>query len=153
MALAALMIAEGHSDQAIADALNRSDPDSSPLSFMSVNRHRHQHVLAPARALAEAADKGRTVATQRAHLMEAAEAGDPAAFLSLANIVADLRNVHDRLERQAEAAEQDSHRLAVSALSAQQLRAAETRAKLGGVGSFAPQKAGAGDAAGNVFSV
>lgn len=54
----------------------------------------------------------------------------------------DLRRVHDRLERTADAAEQDKQRLAVSSLSAQQLRAAEVRAKIGGVGGYAPGKGG-----------
>lgn len=89
---------------------------------------------------------------QRAQVMAAAEAGDPAAFVALANIVADLRKVHERLERTADAAERDNQRLAVSALSAQQLRAAEVRAKMGGVGGYAPQKApSAGD--GQTFAV
>jgi hypothetical protein len=41
----------------------------------------------------------------------------------------------------------------VSALSAQQLRAAEVRAKIGGVGGFAPVRAADRAAAGQVFSV
>ena len=52
-----------------------------------------------------------------------------------------FRKVHERLERTADAAEQDNQRLAVSALSAQQLRAAEVRAKIGRVGSYAAPKA------------
>src|SRR5262249_4090979 len=48
-----------------------------------------------------------------------------------------LKAVRDRLERTAEAAEVDKQRLAVASLSGQQLRVAETRAKLGGVGRYA----------------
>jgi hypothetical protein len=55
-------------------------------------------------------------------------------------IVADLRKVHARLERTADAAEHDNQRLAVASLSSQQLRAAEVRAKIGGVGSYATPK-------------
>jgi hypothetical protein len=45
--------------------------------------------------------------------------------------------VQERLERTADAAEADKQRLAVASLSGQQLRAAEVRAKLGGVGGYA----------------
>ena len=70
----------------------------------------------------------------------------------MTQIVTDLRKVHERLERTADAAEQDNQRLAVGSLSAQQLRAAEVRAKIGGVGAYAPQRGqGAGEVP--VFSV
>ena len=77
-------------------------------------------------------------------MLAAAEAGDPSAFIALAAIVADLRKVHERLERSADAAERDNHRLAVAGLSAQQLRAAEVRARIGGVGAFAVRREDAG---------
>ena len=122
------MIAAGAADQAIVDKLG--------VNRMAISRHRHNHIMLPARAVAEMAGKGREAVEQRAHILAAVEAGDPMAFIGLAGIVADLRRVHERLERTAEAAEQDSQRLAVSALSAQQLRAAEVRAKMGGVGGY-----------------
>jgi hypothetical protein len=135
---AAQMIGAGATDQAIADALD--------VGRMSVSRHRREHVVAPAKALADAAGKGREVAEQRAQVLAAAEAGDPSAFVALSGIVADLRKVNDRLERTADAAENDKQRLAVASLSAQQLRAAEVRGKIGGVGGYAPAKAaGVGD--------
>jgi hypothetical protein len=130
---AAEMIAAGASDQAVAAALGTA-------SRASVQRHRQNHLVAPARALAEAAGKGRDAREQRAEVLAAAEAGDPSAFVALAGIVADLRKVHERLERTAGAAEQDNQRLAVSSLSAQQLRATEVRAKIGGVGGYAAPK-------------
>jgi hypothetical protein len=133
------MIAEGVSDQKIADRLGGG------LSRWAVSRHRRNHVEAPAKAIAQAAAKGRDVVEQRAQTLAAAEAGDPAAFVALATIVDDLRKVHDRLERTAAAAEGDSQRLAVASLAGQQLRAAEVRAKLGGVGGYAAQKAGGGE--------
>ena len=145
LAKAAEMIAGGNSDQAVANTLNALTPDQPPMSYMAVLRHRRAHVVAPARALAEAADKGREVAEQRAQVLAAAEAGDPSAFVALANIVADLRKVHERLERTANAAEDDNQRLAVASLSAQQLRAAEVRAKIGGVGGYSPKAASAGE--------
>jgi hypothetical protein len=77
--------------------------------------------------------------------LAAAEAGDPSAFVALAQIVDDLREVNARLARTAEDAEADNQRLAVSSLSAQQLRAAEVRARLGGVGAYGGQRAVAAD--------
>lgn len=128
------MITAGTSDQVIADRIGG-------VNRMAIARHRFNHVVAPARALAQAAGKGRDATEQRAQVMAAAEAGDPAAFVALAAIVADLQKVHARLERTAEAAEQDSQRLAVASLSAQQLRAAEVRAKMGGHGGYGQAKA------------
>ncbi len=74
-------------------------------------------------------------------MLAAAEAGDPSAFVALAGIVADLRKVHERLEATADAAARDNQRVAVASLSAQQLRAAEVRAKIGGVGGYGASKA------------
>jgi hypothetical protein len=126
------MIAEGATDVAIGKAVG--------VGRMSATRHRVNCVLAPAKALAEAAGKGREVAEQRAQVMAAAQAGDPMAFVALQAIVDDLRKVHDRLERQADAADKADERTAVTALSAQQLRAMEVRAKLGGAGGYATPK-------------
>ena len=143
--VARAMIATGATDQAIAGKIG--------INRMAVSRHRHNHILAPARAIAEAAGKGREVAAQRAQAVAAAAAGDPMAFVQGAAIVSDLQRVHDRLERTADAAEQDKQRLAVSSLSAQQLRAAEVRAKIGGVGGYAPAKGGPEGGGAGVFSV
>ena len=141
LARARELIAAGNSDQAVANALNAMTPDMPAMSLMAVSRHRRAHILAPAKALAEAAGKGREVTEQRAQMLAAAEAGDPSAFVALAGIVADLRKVHERLEATADAAAQDNQRLAVASLSAQQLRAAEVRAKIGGVGGYGASKA------------
>lgn len=129
------MIAAGATDQAIAARLGG-------VSRMAVSRHRHNHVIAPAKALAEAAGKGREASAQRAETMAAMEAGNPAAFVTLAGIVSDLRRVHDRLERAADGAEQGWQHQAVASLSSQQLQAAEVRAKIGGVGGYGLGKAG-----------
>lgn len=144
--LASEMIAAGATDQAIADRIGG-------INRMTVSRHRHNHVLGPARAIAEAAGKGQEAAAHRNQAVAAAEAGDPLAFVQGAAIVGDLRRVHDRLERTADAAEQDKQRLTVASLSAQQLRAAEVRAKIGGVGGYAPGKAGQDGSSPGVFSV
>ncbi len=139
------MIAAGASDQAVADRVGG-------VNRMAVARHRLNHVVAPAKALAEAAGKGRDAAEQRAQVIAAAEAGDPAAFVALSAIVADLQKVHARLERTADAAEQDNQRLTVASLSAQQLRATEVRAKMGGHGGYGQGKASP-DGGQGVFSV
>jgi hypothetical protein len=152
LAKAAQLVAAGSSDQAIANALNAMTPDLPPMSYMVVLRHRHNHIVAPAKALADAALKGREVAAQRAQLIAAAEAGDPAAFLALSAIVDGLRRTDERLERVAASAEQDGQRLAVSALSGQQIRMGEMKAKLGGHGGYSQPKA-SGDSAGRSFQV
>jgi hypothetical protein len=129
--LAAEMVAAGLSDQSVATRLGG-------LSRGSARRHRVHHIERPAKAIVAAANKGKDVRDERDHLVAAAEAGDvAAAFLSLERIASDLRRVQERLERSADAAEADSQRLAVASLSGQQLRAAEVRAKLGGVGGYA----------------
>jgi hypothetical protein len=135
------LIAEALPDQKIADRLGF--PGNA--GRMLVSRHRRFHVEAPARAIVEAAGKGRANVQEREQAIAAAEAGDFAsAFLSLERIADDLRRVHERLERTAEVAEGDHQRLAVAALSGQQLRAAEVRAKLGGVGGYAPARSAVG---------
>jgi hypothetical protein len=133
--IASEMIAGGATDGAIAARLGGG------LHRMAVSRHRRNHVVAPAKAIAEVAGKGRDALEQRAQVLAAAEAGDPSAFVALAGIVADLRKVHERLEATADAAARDNQRVAVASLSAQQLRAAEVRAKIGGVGGYGATKA------------
>ena len=129
--LAAEMIGAGASDQAIANRIGG-------ISRMTVARHRQNHIERPAKAIVAAANKGKDVRDERDQLVAAAEAGDTAAaFLALNQIAVDLRRVQERLERAADAAEADKQRLAVASLSGQQLRAAEVRAKLGGVGGYA----------------
>jgi hypothetical protein len=130
------MIAAGATDQAIAEQIG--------VGRMAVSRHRQNHIIAPAKALVEAAGKGQDAAEQRALTLAAAQAGDPSAFVALSAIVDDLRQVHERLERTAGAAEKDGQRMAVAGLSAQQLRAAEVRAKIGGVGAYAPGRGAEG---------
>jgi hypothetical protein len=138
--LAAEMIAAGSSDQAVAARIGG-------ISRMAVSRHRQNHIERPAKAIVAAANKGKDVRDEREQIVAAAEAGDvAAAFLSLERIAGDLRRVQERLERTAEAAEIDQQRLAVSSLSGQQLRAAEVRAKLGGVGGYATPRGVAGEA-------
>jgi hypothetical protein len=140
---AAELIGEGLPDQKIADRLGFY----GSAGRMLISRHRRFHVEAPARAIAEAAAKGRPNVQEREQAIAIAEAGDIAsAFLSLERIAADLRHVQERLERTADAAEADKQRLAVASLSGQQLRAAELRARLGGVGAYSPTQNAIGSA-------
>lgn len=134
------MIAAGASNHAIADKIGG-------ISHMSVWRHRRLHVEMPARAIVEAANQGRDAREKRRELVERADKGtlDPTDFLGLASITHDLKAVGARLERVAGAAEQDGQRGAVAQLAGQQIRQSEVRARLGGHGGFAAQKAGAGE--------
>src|SRR5262249_58983642 len=113
-------VAAGTPDPQIAAALN--------VGRMSVYRHRRLHILAPAKALVEAASKDTPEREKRAQVLAAAERGDPSAFLALSAIVEDLKTVHARLERSADAAEQNQQHLAVASVSSQQLTATELRA-------------------------
>jgi hypothetical protein len=126
------------------------DQAAAPLggiSHLAVARHRQNHIERPARAVLAAVNKGRYARQERDQLVAAAESGDTAAaFLALNQIAADLRKVQERLERTADAAEVDKERLAVASLSGQQLRAAEVRAKLGGVGGYATPRTDKGNA-------
>lgn len=133
--LARELIAAGATDQAVADRIG--------VNRMAVHRHRHNHIIAPTQALVRAAQKDADAKAQRADMLAAADAGEASAFVALSSIVSDLKTVQARLERSAQAAESDRQRVAVASLSAQQLRAAELRAKIGGVGGFAAAKAGA----------
>ena len=145
LSTAAGMIAGGATDEEVARAIGG-------LSYMSVSRHRKNHIEKPAAALARAADKGRAVAEQREQTVAAAEAGNiAAAYVGLASVVETLRGVGDRLERVAAGAEGSGSHLAVASLSSQQLRAAELRARIGGIGGYGAQKPG--QAAGNQLVV
>jgi hypothetical protein len=147
MRIAAEMIAAGATDQAVADRIG-------DISRMAVARHRQNHIEKPAKAIVAAANKGKDVRDEREQLVAAAEAGDvAAAFLSLERIASDLRRVQERLERTADAAEGDNQRLAVASVSGQQLRAAEVRAKLGGVGGYATPRSDKGNAVPFVLNI
>ena len=127
------LIAEGVPDVGIAAELR--------VGRMAVHRHRVAHVLAPAQAIAAAATKSRAAEAQRNQVIAAAEAGelDPVTrYLAEAAIVDYMRPVGERLERVAAGAEATGHILGVSALSGQQIRHAEARAKMGGMAATAP---------------
>jgi len=132
--LVATMIAKGLSDQKIADALG-------DISRPAVQRHRRNHVEMPARIIAEAANKGRSVVTQREKMLAEVQSDDVAAFIGLASVVGDLKDTRNRLERMVSTAEEAGQLTAAASLVGQQHRSVEVRSRLGGLGSYAPPKA------------
>jgi hypothetical protein len=132
--LAARMIAEGASDQKIADAIGN-------ISRAGIQRHRRNHIEAPAKAIAEAASKGRSIADQRKKLLKDVESDDVAAFIGLASVVSDLKDTRNRLKRMVSTAEEAGQLTAAASLVGQQHRSVEVRSRLGGLGSYAPAAA------------
>ncbi len=117
-------LASGASDRAIGRQFG--------ISHVSVGRHRREHVVRPMQVAAAALDKGRAVRERREQLVQGAQEGNPLDFIALTTIVQDVRTIHQRLDRMAEAAEQRGSAQGVAQLSGQQLRAAEVRSRLGG---------------------
>lgn len=144
--LANALIADGLSDQKIADQLGMADR----AGRMVISRHRNRHVEAPARAIAAVANKGRDVREQRDKTVAAAAKGelDPAALLSLSSLTGDLRKALDRIERASDAAEQAGQIGVLSGLLQQLHRNIETRSRIAGVGGFAPASTKVGVAIG-----
>lgn len=119
------MILAGATDPAVAARIGNG------IHRMAIQRHRAAHVIAPARQLLAVSGRGVDLREERAEIAAAAEAGDPSAWLGLHSIVADLKRVHDRLEKSADEAAQDRQLGAVAGLSTAQLRATEVRSRLG----------------------
>lgn len=144
--LANALIADGLSDQKIADQLGMADR----AGRMVISRHRNRHVEALARAIAAVANKGRDVREQRDKTVAAANRGelDPAALLSLSSLTGDLRKALDRIERASDAAEQAGQIGVLSGLLQQLHRNIETRSRIAGVGGFAPASTKVGVAIG-----
>jgi hypothetical protein len=144
-------VREGIADREVARRLG--------VNKSLVTRHRQRHVITPLQHQLAIADKGDTPRRERERLAAAAEADTPTlgdltkAFLSLDGIAADLQTVRDRLERQSNYAEADGARGAVAVLSQAQIRATEVRAKIGGVGGFAPARAADQAAGGTPFHI
>jgi hypothetical protein len=151
-AKAAELIASGLPDQAVADALNALTPQSQPMSFMAVSRHRRAHILKPAQDRLAVISKGSATRIEREQLAAAASADAPTpqefadAYLGLKAQVEKLQRIEERLERMASMAEVGESPAGVAQLAAQQLRSVEVGSKLAGVGGYAPGK-GAGDGA------
>jgi hypothetical protein len=139
MKRAAELIAEGGlPDGAIAAQLGLT----GHAGRMVVSRHRRFHVEAPAKAIAEAANKGRAIVEQREKTLAAVEHGDvAAAWIALPAIVEDLRAVHLRLEESADRATAGGQLTAGATIAGQQIRLGETRARLGGLRGFTPPAA------------
>jgi hypothetical protein len=133
---AAQLIAQRLPDRAIAEQLGLT----GHAGRMAVSRHRRNHIEKPAKAIAAAANKGRDLAERPREVIAAAEAGDPLEYLKVDRIVGDIKRVGERLEKNADEASQAGQRLAVAALSGQQLRQNEVRLKAAGVGGYAAVK-------------
>jgi hypothetical protein len=125
------------------------------LGKMSLSRHVRAHLLPVTQAIARAVERDNPARAQRRELIEAAENGElnPEHYLSLSAIVGDLKSAAERIERASGKAEENGQMNAVAALSGQAIRAVETRAKLGSVGGFAPQKNRDGGEAAAPFSL
>jgi hypothetical protein len=132
------MLAEGLSQSEISRQLG--------IGKMSLSRHVRAHLLPVTKAIAAAVERDNPAREQRQALIAAAEAGDlqPENYLTLGAIVGDLRRAAERIERVSQTAEEAGQATAVAALTGQAIRTVETRARLGSVGGFAPQK-GRGD--------
>jgi hypothetical protein len=133
---AAELIAQRLPDRAIAEQLGLK----GHAGRMAVSRHRRNHIEKPAKAIAAVANKGRDLADRPREVIVAAEAGDPLDYLTVDNIVGDIKRVGQRLEKNAEEASQAGQRLAVASLSGQQLRQSEVRLKAAGVGGYSAAK-------------
>jgi hypothetical protein len=117
------------------------------IGLMSLSRHKKNHVIAPAQALAAAVAKGKDVAEQRKATLEAAERGDEvAAFLGLEEITRDTRKTSKRLSRAAKATEAAGQFTAMTGVVAQQHKNLELRGKLGGHAGFVPKQLAPGEA-------
>jgi hypothetical protein len=142
--------------QMLADGLSQSEICRQlGVGKMSLSRHVRAHLLPVTKAIARAVERDNPAREQRRELIAAAENGDlnPENYLTLGAIVGDLRRAADRIERTSGKAEEAGQMTAVAALSGQAIRAVETRAKLGSVGSFAPQKGRADGEAATPFSI
>ena len=114
------MIAAGAAELAIAKAHG--------FSRSSVHRHRHNHVLAVARRSPRPPPRVLGWGTTRAGYTGGRDRrARPCQLARPGGVVGDLREVHDRLQRSAEAAEANEQLLAVGALGAQQLGRSDPR--------------------------
>jgi hypothetical protein len=131
--IVAQMVAEGATDQAIADRLGM--PGNT--GRMRIARHRVGHIV----ALAKVAAKGKDVADKRRATVEAAERGDDiAAFVGLDEITRDVRKVSKRLSRAAKVTEAAGQFSVMTGVVAQQHKNLDLRGRLGGHIGFVPQK-------------
>jgi hypothetical protein len=143
------LVAEGASDQAIADRIG--------VSRMAISRHRRGHLMKAAQARLAIVAKGAEPIKERQQLAAAAasDASTPeefvAAYFGLKAQAAKIDRIEARLERVATIAENAGSPGAVVTVAAQQLRAVETGAKLASTGGFAPPKTAPG--AGAQFSL
>jgi len=128
-----------------SDASDREIGRLFGVSHMCAGRHRRNHVAKPLQAALIALDRGRTAHDQREQQNAAIEKGDPVAvvdgLLSREALVSEVQRISERNERMACVSEEGGSVQGVATASAQQIRAAEFKAKVGGIGGFAPARA------------
>jgi hypothetical protein len=136
---AAKLIGQGVSDRNAAIQLGLGDSDAARMAY---SRHRRNCVEKVAKAVVEAANKGRAATDQKQEIVTAAEKGElnPADFLSVGALTAELRKIATRLENASSEAEHAGQLTALAQLTGQQHRNVEVRGKLAGHGGFAASK-------------
>ena len=144
MRVAAEMVAAGRPDRVVAETLG-------DVSRMAVQRHRTGHML---RGKVGAVAAEREAAEQRQATLTAPRQApfDAKAFLSLDRIAEDLDSLERQLNTAGMAAAVAGSNSALVAIAGQQLRLAETRAKLGEVGGYGRDRGNGGLGSGS-FSI
>ena len=156
---AADLIANGLSDQAVANALNGMAPDQPAMSEMAVSRHRRAHILKPTQDRLALLGKDREARQKRQELATAAASDTPStealieATLGLRAQTEKLGAIEQRLTRMADVAEAAGSASGVAQLSAQSLRSIEVGSKLAGVGGYSHDRAADQNAQQEKFSV
>lgn len=124
-----------------------------------VTRHRQNHVIKPMQNQLAIAGKGAAPRQERRELAAAAASDAPTpaefveAYFGLRAQAEKLQRIEDRLERMATLAEHSQSPNGVAQVAAQQLRSVEVGAKVASTGGYAPQRAPAGGAGAQTFSV
>lgn len=143
MRVAAEMIAAGCPDRAVAETLGG-------MNRMAVQRHRASHMAGRPGVVARQRESAETRLGVLKNMPD--EPFDAGTYLSRDSIAADLDAIDRRLSVAAVSAAVDGRSAVLAQLSAQQLRLAETRAKLGETGGYGRDRANGGGS-GGPFSV
>jgi hypothetical protein len=125
-------------------AQNVSDPEVARIIGVTrpaLDRHRRNHVLKPAAALAQVAAKGRDVTNQRETAVKRAERGDRiAASLALDNLIGDALDIKDDLRDARKATKGAGQYSQMVGVVGQEHKNLDFFAKAGGHRGFVPEK-------------
>jgi len=142
------LLAAGATDRAVAEAIGG-------LDRMAVQRHRTSHMTGRPGRIAQQREEAaqRLAALEMPPTREGSpeQPVEPDIYLSLSSIASDLAGIDRRLTLAANVAAAEGRAAALAQLSAQQLRLAETRARLGEVGGYGRDRGGAGSS--SMFSI